>query len=308
MAEQAHWGDGWIKLVGDWIDRDIGDLAPLWSDEILKQAIDAAQALHVKWQTAPLPDWNHLYGDLQRQSPTTDRVLIDTGGVEAALAGAAQKLEVNYRYPIQMHGSMGASAAVASVQGQTATVWSSTQGVFQLRAAVATALNLPEQNVRVVYVEGSGCYGLNGADNSALDAAVSMVGLVFGMAQMVVNPPAAAALVPLAIVSLSSKPGSRRWQCRSTKPGAMTIPLTSTSRSPLATAVLRLRSVPLTISRTRPLPTTTSASSSTPCEGSTSRPPMSRIRSVTIAIILRLAGPCRPREGRAAPSARPRRS
>ena len=44
VAEQARWGDGWIKLVGDWIDRDTGDLAPLWSDEILKQAIDAAHA------------------------------------------------------------------------------------------------------------------------------------------------------------------------------------------------------------------------------------------------------------------------
>jgi imidazolonepropionase-like amidohydrolase len=42
VAEQARWGDGWVKLVGDWIDRDKGDLAPLWSDEILKQAIDAA--------------------------------------------------------------------------------------------------------------------------------------------------------------------------------------------------------------------------------------------------------------------------
>jgi imidazolonepropionase-like amidohydrolase len=42
VAEQARWGDGWIKLIGDWIDRDIGDLAPLWSDEIIKQAIDAA--------------------------------------------------------------------------------------------------------------------------------------------------------------------------------------------------------------------------------------------------------------------------
>ncbi len=44
VAQQARWGDGWIKLVGDWIDRDIGDLAPLWSDDILKQAIDAAHA------------------------------------------------------------------------------------------------------------------------------------------------------------------------------------------------------------------------------------------------------------------------
>ena len=42
VAEQARLGDGWIKLVGDWIDRDVGDLAPLWSDQILKQAIDAA--------------------------------------------------------------------------------------------------------------------------------------------------------------------------------------------------------------------------------------------------------------------------
>ncbi|CRZ15135.1 amidohydrolase family protein [Mycolicibacterium neworleansense] len=44
VAEQARWGDGWVKLVGDWIDRGVGDLAPLWSDEILKSAVDAAHA------------------------------------------------------------------------------------------------------------------------------------------------------------------------------------------------------------------------------------------------------------------------
>ncbi|MGV0791874.1 amidohydrolase family protein [Mycolicibacterium sp. XJ1819] len=44
VAEQARFGDGWVKLVGDWIDRDIGDLAPLWSDDVLKAAIDAAHA------------------------------------------------------------------------------------------------------------------------------------------------------------------------------------------------------------------------------------------------------------------------
>ncbi|MCT7659252.1 metal-dependent hydrolase family protein [Mycobacterium deserti] len=42
VAEQARAGDGWVKLVGDWIDREVGDLAPLWSDDILKAAIDAA--------------------------------------------------------------------------------------------------------------------------------------------------------------------------------------------------------------------------------------------------------------------------
>jgi imidazolonepropionase-like amidohydrolase len=42
VAEEAQRGDGWIKLVGDWIDRKIGDLAPLWSDDVLKAAIDTA--------------------------------------------------------------------------------------------------------------------------------------------------------------------------------------------------------------------------------------------------------------------------
>ncbi|MGH3723130.1 MAG: amidohydrolase family protein [Mycobacterium sp.] len=44
VALQACWGDGWVKLVGDWIDRSVGDLAPLWSDAILEQAIEAAHA------------------------------------------------------------------------------------------------------------------------------------------------------------------------------------------------------------------------------------------------------------------------
>jgi len=44
VATEAQRGDGWIKLVGDWIDRSVGDLAPLWSDDVLKAAIDAAHA------------------------------------------------------------------------------------------------------------------------------------------------------------------------------------------------------------------------------------------------------------------------
>ncbi|WP_406282118.1 amidohydrolase family protein [Nocardia sp. NBC_00881] len=44
VAEQARFGDGWVKIVGDWIDRSVGDLRPLWSDAILKEAIGAAHA------------------------------------------------------------------------------------------------------------------------------------------------------------------------------------------------------------------------------------------------------------------------
>ena len=44
VAEEARRGDGWVKLVGDWIDRSVGDLAPLWSDDVLAAAIDTAHA------------------------------------------------------------------------------------------------------------------------------------------------------------------------------------------------------------------------------------------------------------------------
>ncbi|MEU0791352.1 amidohydrolase family protein [Amycolatopsis sp. NPDC005961] len=42
VAEQAHDGDGWVKLVGDWIDRGAGDLAPLWPDDVLAEAVKVA--------------------------------------------------------------------------------------------------------------------------------------------------------------------------------------------------------------------------------------------------------------------------
>ena len=51
-------------------------------------------------------------------------------------------------------------------------MWSPTQGVYPLRSAVARMLGYQEQNVHVIYKEGSGCYGLNGADTASLDAAL----------------------------------------------------------------------------------------------------------------------------------------
>ncbi len=42
VARQVEYGGGWIKIVGDWIDRGIGDLAPLWPDDVLTEAIGVA--------------------------------------------------------------------------------------------------------------------------------------------------------------------------------------------------------------------------------------------------------------------------
>jgi nicotinate dehydrogenase subunit B len=137
-----------------------------------EQAIAAAAALKVTWQTTPLPDQATIYDQIRNAPTYNDRNLILTGNVDTAIPGAAVQRSAQYRYPYQMHGSMGASCEVADVQATTATVWTASQDVYGHRGMLATLLNMPVQNVHVIYVEGSGCYGLNGADNIGIDAAL----------------------------------------------------------------------------------------------------------------------------------------
>jgi CO/xanthine dehydrogenase Mo-binding subunit len=61
---------------------------------------------------------------------------------------------------------------VADVRPDGATIWSSTQDVYAQREAVARLLKLPNESVRIIYFEGSGCYGHNGADDANGDAAL----------------------------------------------------------------------------------------------------------------------------------------
>ena len=99
---------------------------------------------------------------------------INTGNVDAALAASAATISASYFTPFQMHASLGPSCAVADVRmgEQRASVWSATQGPFPLRGALSALLGLPETSVRVIYVEGSGCYGHNGADDVAAEASL----------------------------------------------------------------------------------------------------------------------------------------
>lgn len=71
-----------------------------------------------------------------------------------------------------MHGSIGPSCAVAWFKEGVLTVWTHTQGVYPLRAGIAEMVGLAVDKVRCIHVEGSGCYGHNGADDVAADAAL----------------------------------------------------------------------------------------------------------------------------------------
>jgi nicotinate dehydrogenase subunit B len=104
--------------------------------------------------------------------PSTEDVIAQRGDVDRALAADARVLSATYLWPFQSHGSIGPSSAVADVRADGATIWSGTQSVYALRGAIAKLLKLSDDAVRVIYVEAAGCYGHNGSDDAAADAAV----------------------------------------------------------------------------------------------------------------------------------------
>jgi CO/xanthine dehydrogenase Mo-binding subunit len=142
-------------------------------------AIKAAEALAsgITWSAGDtLPAQKDLYTYMQQQ-PSRNSLSVNTGDVDQVMASAARIMTAQYLYPYQMHGSLASSCAVVDVRGNTgdkATVraWSATQGVYNMRSLLSTVLKIPGPNIDVVFVEGSGCYGHNGADPATVDAAL----------------------------------------------------------------------------------------------------------------------------------------
>jgi nicotinate dehydrogenase subunit B len=139
-------------------------------------ASQAAAALTVAWTAGDTLPAQATFFNYITQQPSADSYAVNSGDVPQMLAAAAQTFKAQYMHPYQMHGSIGSSCAVADVRGtgKTASVkiWTSTQGPYPQRDSVSTLLGIPNANVQVFFVDGSGCYGLNGADNVCFDAAL----------------------------------------------------------------------------------------------------------------------------------------
>jgi nicotinate dehydrogenase subunit B len=132
------------------------------------QAMDAL-ARGALWDEAKmLPNPTQLY-DWVRRANSEDHVIFDSRSESVA---GARTIEAVYCPPYQIHGSIGPSCAVALSENGTLTVWSHTQGVYPLRMSIAEMLRVPEDRVHCIHMEGSGCYGHNGADDVAADAAL----------------------------------------------------------------------------------------------------------------------------------------
>ncbi len=140
-------------------------------------AVQAAATLNVTWSAGDtLPDQSTFYTWLTKQ-PSADTLALDSGDTATTISGAAKSFSAQYLHPYQMHGAMASSCAVADIRGGTGPkaygrIWSATQGVYPQRDSVALLLGIPNANIRVIFVEGSGCYGLNGNDSVSYDAAI----------------------------------------------------------------------------------------------------------------------------------------
>jgi len=135
------------------------------------QARAAAEALVVEWAPLALPDLVDPEAAV-RKNPATPRVVLDRGAIESAIEGVTHRLDREYFWPYQMHGSIGPSCSVAHWHEDELTVWSGTQNPHMLRADLALLMGLKPDAVRVVRHEAAGCYGRNCADDVGGDAAL----------------------------------------------------------------------------------------------------------------------------------------
>lgn len=155
---------GVVKVV-----RDGNFLAVVAKKEF--QSIKAMNALSAvaKWkETARLPKQDDIFRVLTNL-PSQDSTIFQQSNPSPA---GQKTIEASFTRPYQAHGSIGPSCAVAQFVDGAMTVWTHTQGVYPDRQGIAEMLRMPPASVRCIHVEGSGCYGHNGADDAAADAAL----------------------------------------------------------------------------------------------------------------------------------------
>jgi nicotinate dehydrogenase subunit B len=156
---------GVLKVV-----RDGRFLAVIADQEYRAVKAAAVLARAARWELpAALPAQADPAALVRALSGQTDTIL--ARGTTVAGAGF-KTLEASYTKPFQLHASIGPSCAIARLDAGKYTVWTHSQGVYPLRKALAELLGAKDEAIRCIHVEGSGCYGHNGADDVAADAAL----------------------------------------------------------------------------------------------------------------------------------------
>jgi CO/xanthine dehydrogenase Mo-binding subunit len=139
-----------------------------------EQAIRAARQLKVNWQkpaTAPFPNSEDLYRYMRTARPTSAAAPEVVGNPDSALGSAAKVVEAEYDFPFQGHTAFGPAHATADPSNGLMTIYSNDMKSYGLRNGVAQFLQIPREQVRVVWMEGPQAYGRTAADDAGFEAA-----------------------------------------------------------------------------------------------------------------------------------------
>ena len=139
-----------------------------------EQAIAAARQLKVNWQrpaAAPFPASEDLFTYMRGATPTSSQRPNVVGDPDTALAGAATIVEADYDVPFQGHTAFAPAHATADPSNGQMTIYSNDMKSYGMRNGIATFLNMPREQVRVVWMEGPQGYGRTAADDAGFEAA-----------------------------------------------------------------------------------------------------------------------------------------
>jgi len=136
-------------------------------------ATKAARAVKVYWRPGtPLPDQGGMF-DYWRRLPVAKEEITQTAGdAKAALETSARRVKARYDFAVQTHATIGPSCAVADFKDGKLTVWTSSQATHSMQHELSAITGLPRDAIRLVFVEGAGCYGRNGTEDAAADASL----------------------------------------------------------------------------------------------------------------------------------------
>jgi len=138
-------------------------------------AIKAAKGLKVTWSNAtpPFIDQTALFDHIRSASARKHELGgKQAGDVDAAFQSATRLIQAEYQWPFQSHACMGPACALVDIKDGHVTCWSGTQKAHFVQEGLAAILQMPRDNVRVIWTTGPGSYGRNDADDCAMDAAV----------------------------------------------------------------------------------------------------------------------------------------
>jgi CO/xanthine dehydrogenase Mo-binding subunit len=134
-------------------------------------AVRAARELVATWTTMEsLPDQAEIWDHVRHTTIVKDDVTSDIGDVDAAKG--EREISATYDFTLHTHGSIGPSCSVADFSDGKLVSWSSSQATHRLRRQLAEMFSISEDDIRCIYIEGAGCYGRNGHEDAAADAAL----------------------------------------------------------------------------------------------------------------------------------------